>query len=366
MQTATPTPPTSAPRPNIARSAAFVSQPAYHERFVRSLWDSLRGMHPELPASVPEGITVTTIADGRVTTARSTSESYFACEVLLLTEGDAYELYHVPFQGDAARAGWRRQGLRCDVVPDVWSTAAAQAPGVLGSRVTPRIEPEFALLAAQLCATGESTVTSFDAEGRRALEEEARHFRETAAHQSEVIRQLRLAAMHARVTPVSPITPENGASSPESDDALPPELRLRDLADWAAENTDRIIVLGRAVSEAKKSDYQDDALAYAALEFLAGPYRQARLGELNATQLRDAHETLGLTLSGSMTPTAAGSHRDDYFFSWGGRRRFLDFHVGRGNSRDSRFCLRVYFTWDAEEGKVIVGWLPTHLDTSAT
>jgi hypothetical protein len=59
----------------------------------------------------------------------------------------------------------------------------------------------------------------------------------------------------------------------------------------------------------------------------------------------------------------ASCQSDDYFFNWKGRRCFLDQHIGRGVSRDSRYCFRAYFTWDEEESKVIIGWAPSHLPT---
>lgn len=141
---------------------------------------------------------------------------------------------------------------------------------------------------------------------------------------------------------------------------------LRDLDDWAAVNSDRIIVLPRAIAAAKRSEYASPELAFAALELLAGTYRQVKIGEAPRERLLQELRTLGLDIGGSVDPSRAGAEGDEYFVRWRGRRRFLDQHLGKGVSRDPRFTLRVYFTWDDEDGVVVVGWLPSHLSNSLT
>lgn len=47
-----------------------------------------------------------------------------------------------------------------------------------------------------------------------------------------------------------------------------------------------------------------------------------------------------------------------------GRRRMFDLHLAKGGGRDERYCLRIYFFWSAEDRKVVVGWLPSHLSNS--
>ncbi len=38
----------------------------------------------------------------------------------------------------------------------------------------------------------------------------------------------------------------------------------------------------------------------------------------------------------------------------------------KGISREARYCFRLYFCYDEETQQVVVGWLPSHLDTRAT
>ena len=41
-------------------------------------------------------------------------------------------------------------------------------------------------------------------------------------------------------------------------------------------------------------------------------------------------------------------------------------HLCKGNARDPRFCMRIYFFYDENTQKVIVGHMPSHLPTSTS
>lgn len=180
-------------------------------------------------------------------------------------------------------------------------------------------------------------------------DEEQAHWRETAEHQAEVIRQLRLALQYV--------------PAKEGSDPAPQAARkLADLPDWAAENADRVIVLKRAMHAVKKCNFEDQEFIFKALDMLATTYRDVKLGLVDRMAYSKACEELGLDMGGSI----AEAPSEDYFFQWKGRRTFLDQHIGRGISRDPRYCFRCYFTWDEEEAKVVIGWLPSHLPTRTT
>ncbi len=141
---------------------------------------------------------------------------------------------------------------------------------------------------------------------------------------------------------------------------------LSGLPQWVEERAEQIVVLPRALFGAKKSIYQSPALVYAGLEFLAGPYRLYRMGKSDRKQMEQALAQSTLRIAGSIGPSGAGEQGQDYFVTWGGRKRFLEFHLLKGGGRDERYCLRIYFFWSAEDQKVVVGWLPSHLDNSLT
>jgi hypothetical protein len=124
------------------------------------------------------------------------------------------------------------------------------------------------------------------------------------------------------------------------------------------------VILPRALQGAKKSHYETPETVYTALELLAGPYRDMRMGAMSHAQFIEALGASEMQLEGSVAPSVAGEQGDAYFVSWHGRRRFLELHLRKGGGRDERYCLRIYFFWDDAAQKVIVGWLPSHLSNS--
>ena len=77
-------------------------------------------------------------------------------------------------------------------------------------------------------------------------------------------------------------------------------------------------------------------------------------------------ELAELQLEESLTGDGVKFDPDLYSVTYNGIRKVLDRHLKRGNSRDPRFCFRLYFFWDDEAEIVVVGWLPTHLDNRMT
>lgn len=153
-----------------------------------------------------------------------------------------------------------------------------------------------------------------------------------------------------------------GSDSTQEDDAAD----LSGLPQWAQAREADIVILPRALNGAKKSIFQSPSFVYAGLEFLAGPYRQYRMGKCDRKQMEQALAGTTLRIAGSIGPSVAGEQGEDYFVPWRGRRRFLEFHLLKGGGRDERYCLRIYFFWSTEDQKVVVGWLPSHLDNSLT
>jgi hypothetical protein len=62
----------------------------------------------------------------------------------------------------------------------------------------------------------------------------------------------------------------------------------------------------------------------------------------------------------------AGEQGDEYFVPYRGRKRFLEWHLKKGNSRDPRRDLRIYFFWDEEDEEIVLGYLTGHLDNRLT
>ncbi|WP_420725956.1 hypothetical protein [Hwanghaeella sp. LZ110] len=75
---------------------------------------------------------------------------------------------------------------------------------------------------------------------------------------------------------------------------------------------------------------------------------------------------LGIELSNTFSGARSGEFGDEYFVDYNGRKRELVKHLKKGNDKDQRNCLRIYFFWDEEDQVVVIGYLPAHLRTRLT
>lgn len=285
----------------------------------------------------------------RVKFVRDADGQVFACEVADVFHGRIWEAGFAR----TAQAQWCtfwRDVATSPAEPEAWRAAAADLPLAPHS---PRYEPTFEALVAAHAATG-GIVLGENVATRAAADDDLAYWRDLARSQASVIGHLASTRWPAREDAPCAVTQ---ASSPER------VWRLKDLGEWAALNSERIVILPRAISAARKAVYEDEATIFAALEVLAGSYREVKASEAPRDKARAELEALGISMGGSVDPAYAG---DDYFVRWSGRKRFLDQHLKKGTSRDPRFALRIYYTWDEELGVCVVGWLPSHLSNSLT
>lgn len=337
------------------------------------LWDEICKLWPELSFSGGESVRSVDLDEFvSVRWAAKLDEGFLAFEAVNLAQRDSWEVFAIPtIQG--VRTGWSRRGPSDpDTPPPIWERAKDQIG--LGDPVNLRREPNFVSLLATLCADMPTMPVAFqDFDVRRELSLEVTYWRETAQRQAEQLRKARSSFRHGRVSGQSPQAPsQDGPSDAEEaaiEDGFSNEFKdftWADLERWADMHVDQILIAPRAISEAKKALYEEPARALAALTMLATTYRAAKRSEIDRQHLKEHADRLGLFIGGSVDPSRAGEAGDEYFIRYGGRRRFLDQHVGRGTSRDPRFILRIYFTWCDETERVVVGWLPTHLHSSGS
>ncbi len=152
------------------------------------------------------------------------------------------------------------------------------------------------------------------------------------------------------------------------DAEVPPLRSFAELEDWASRHlAGRVVLLPRAIREAKDALFQDVPLVGRALLYLAGPYRTMRI-EGGEARRREHDETLAnLGLENSAVGGDLSNHPERFRVAWRGAKRSLDMHVkNRGNTRDPQRCLRIYYFWDEPEQLVVVGSLPGHIRTGAT
>jgi len=124
----------------------------------------------------------------------------------------------------------------------------------------------------------------------------------------------------------------------------------------------RLLLHPRAIRGIKDAVYESPQLVYKALLLLGFSYRDMRQGQVTKEEFDRKCTELGLRFSGSIAKERAGAEDDEYFVSYQGQRRFLEFHLRKGTNKDNRYSLAIYFFWDEEDQQVVVGDLPAHLD----
>jgi hypothetical protein len=216
-------------------------------------------------------------------------------------------------------------------------------------------EAEIDALRDQLKEAEESESTAVDL--AESLEKERNYYREENARLRACNENLR-ASLDARA---------NGTTTAE--ERLPENYE--DLAHWAGEQfVGRLELHPRAIRALKQAKYEDIGLVCRGLALLAREYRNMRMGWDGAKEAweQGLRET-GLDFSGSISESRAGQEGEAYFIDYpphSRQRRLLEFHLRRGTSREQQRCLRIYFLWDEDTQQVVVGWLPSHLDTRLT
>jgi hypothetical protein len=150
---------------------------------------------------------------------------------------------------------------------------------------------------------------------------------------------------------------------------------LSDLSDWLSVNhSERIILHARAIRGSSKSKFEDIRLIYQAIDLLGTEYHAMRVTSASDANFKRSVcnsrlAALGLELAPSISATRAGEEGEDYKVQYppgSDKKHDLDFHLKKGSDRDQRYCLGIYFFWDDNAKKVVIGWLPSHLDTRAS
>lgn len=223
---------------------------------------------------------------------------------------------------------------------------------------TSRNEPHFMALTAAGCnAQGLASIRD-DSNQLLNAREDAAYWRDLARTQARLLRQ--------RPKSAAPGSFPKAEQAPEADEPPARQWRLDEMDEWAALNAERIVIMPRAIAAARRSPYEDRELVYQCLEMLATEYPAVKRGELPRNAFMERALALGLEVGGSVDPSRAGQYGDEYFVRFGRQKLFLDQHLRKGSARDPRFALRIYYTWDEEIERVIVGWLPSHLTNSKT
>lgn len=139
---------------------------------------------------------------------------------------------------------------------------------------------------------------------------------------------------------------------------------------------DRLFLHPRAVRAIKDAAFENISLVYEALKLLADAYWPMR-----ANQEQEQRQALSsnweegvrhLRLeynSHSIAQNRLGEFREAYTINYRigqSSRQVLGPHLKFGSTKDDRYCMRIYFLWDDDRQLVVIGHLPSHLETRAT
>jgi hypothetical protein len=356
------------------------ASPQSLDAFINHAWSALSDL-AGMPKDLPDGVGEIAVESGHVAYAVDRTEHFVAIKMDHL--GQAGQLMRAETffvcpksssgQIQTARVGGRKTVT--SVLPglaparDVWNDIAARIANGPVSTEGKKV-PSFLELTAVLTARGKVSIS--DEKLRADLadkEHELDYYTRLANETNDELRQVRSQLKFAVAALARQEQSSESAEVASGATEIMPWDDATDLSwlqEWADSNANRIIIDPRAYQGAKKSRFQSPRLVHACLELLAGPYRELRTGLIDRDAFQSAIEKVGVQLRGSTTETAAGTQGDAYYISHKGRRTMLDLHLLRGGGRDERYCMRIYFCWDDDAKKVVVGWLPSHLDNSLT
>jgi hypothetical protein len=257
---------------------------------MQQLLAAIKREYPQLDIREAQGIT-TFESDGlTLRVANECEEGVLVVELIDLAMRDRWDAYWVRLADGTFRTGWHRSTLGVVSEPDQWLEAIADL--TIGREVEPQASPDFIAMIAAISSSTSITYAQSDAQQVRELQEEVEQLRQQTALQAGKLRVL--ADLQSR-------TPEAAATPMQE----PREWQLDEIAEWAAENADRITILPRAINGARKSLYEQPHLVYAALEMLASTYRLVKLGLKERTDLINEVRGLGMDIGGSIDPRAS-------------------------------------------------------------
>lgn len=139
---------------------------------------------------------------------------------------------------------------------------------------------------------------------------------------------------------------------------------------------DRLFLHARAVRAIKDAAFENVSLVYEALKLLADAYWPMRANqEQEQRQALSSNWEEGIRHlrleynSHSIAQNRLGEFREAYTINHRigqSSRQVLGPHLKFGSTKDDRYCMRIYFLWDDDRQLVVIGHLPSHLDTRAT
>ena len=322
-----------------------------------AFWNALQDEDGHLPDLDQGGCGEVTGGHLRVRFAHDLEHGeLLACEVL---DTRTAEVWEAAFAKSATATGSTAYTYWSGAKPGEPRPWCVAVKGMQLSEWQPRLQPRFISISHAYLAPG-GVALAENLVARASMDDEISYLRDESRSQARVIERMRVERSerwHHRTD----VFQNETASLPAP---AKREWRLREIDEWAELNRGRIVILSRALAAARKSEYSEPNLVFAALEVLASTYPAVKKGFAHRNSIKEELDRLNMEIGGSVGPSVAGTAGSEYEFSWKGRKRFLDQHIKRGVTRDPRYSMRIYFTWDEELQLVLVGFLPGHLSNS--
>lgn len=185
------------------------------------------------------------------------------------------------------------------------------------------------------------------------------------ADNAETQRDEALAEIQRLRTALSAYRRDDEATGVEQQSAWPDSLD--DLADWLERNPlPNVAVSTKAWRGMRKVPFKDMERLCRTLQLMDGAYIDMRAGADGARE-RWEKGLQELRLENKKQTQMGKSIRGgaEYSFTHEGQKWEMDFHIRGTESlhNDHARLIRIYFAYDAKEGRVIIGHMPTHLTT---
>ena len=158
------------------------------------------------------------------------------------------------------------------------------------------------------------------------------------------------------------------AEEGKSVEIIPENCTYEKLPEWITTYfSDKIVLSKRAERSLKNARFEDVRLVFEAVKLLGTEYCKMKAGLIERADFESKCSELYLQETATISDNRAGEKDDTYYLKdENGRRRKLERHLKKGSDREEKYCLRIYFYWDDDSNKVVIGDLPGHLETRAT
>ena len=143
----------------------------------------------------------------------------------------------------------------------------------------------------------------------------------------------------------------------------------KEIPDWVRDQFAGRVELHKKALKCLKDNpqYEDIELLCKAIELLGKEYHDMKTGRIGISEYDAARLSLGIENSLTGSVASAGRKGESYMVDYNGGRRRLDMHIKGGksmNSSDPRERFRIYYFWDDDDQRVVIGYLPDHLPLS--